>query len=195
MKQTVRNYIPAVLLMCVLVIAGRAQIAMKMTHNALPTAPEAQKIFDKMKSLEGSWLGSLTTTPQAPGMEKALAQIVLRVTSKGHAVLHEITVTGIPDDPITMFYLEGDQLLLTHYCDAGNRPRMRGKISDDGSIIEFDFIDLAGGERKGHMSHVTFKIIDADHHTEDWTLMLVGVDRPVQAHFDLQRGRSKQWQN
>jgi hypothetical protein len=29
-------------------------------------------------------------------------------------------------------------------------------------------------------------VIDANHHTEDWTYMLPG-DKPVHAHFDLQR--------
>ena len=28
--------------------------------------------------------------------------------------------------------------------------------------------------------------IDANHHTEDWTFMMPG-DKPVHAHFDLQR--------
>jgi hypothetical protein len=36
------------------------------------------------------------------------------------------------------------------------------------------------------MHHAVFTTIDSNHHTEDWTFMLQG-DKPVQAHFDLQR--------
>jgi hypothetical protein len=185
-----RTLLPA-FLVCLLAMVSHAQTAVQTAHapdGAAPAAPDAQKIFEKMKTLAGLWLGALTTVPRMDGMEGRPAQIILRETSRGHALLHEITVSGLPDDPITMFYLEGDRLLLTHYCDAGNRPRMEGKISADGMTMEFDFIDLAGGERKGHMTHAVFTIIDANHHTEDWTLMLQG-DKPVQVHFDLQRAR------
>jgi hypothetical protein len=36
------------------------------------------------------------------------------------------------------------------------------------------------------MHHAVFTVIDSNHHTEDWTYMLPG-DKPVHAHFDLQR--------
>lgn len=63
---------------------------------------------------------------------------------------------------------------------------MEGKVSPDGKMLEFDFLDVAGGNQKGHMHHTMFTIIDANHHTEDWTFMLPG-DKSVRAHFDLQR--------
>jgi phage tail protein X len=106
--------------------------------------------------------------------------------------VHELKEAGTPDDPtrydhpVTMFYLDSDRLLLTHYCDAGNRPRMAGKMSPDGKTVEFDFLDVAGSTQYGHMHHAVFTVIDANHHTEDWTYMMPG-DKPVNAHFDLQR--------
>jgi hypothetical protein len=154
--------------------------------TAAPAQPDAQKSFETMKTLAGSWQGSLTTVPEVPAMKGAVAKISLRVTSRGNALMHDLTVSGIPDNPITMFYLDADRLLLTHYCDAGNRPRMEGKISPDGKVVEFDLMDVAGGMQKGHMHHAIFTIIDADHHTEDWTFMLPG-DQSVRAHFDLSR--------
>jgi hypothetical protein len=110
----------------------------------------------------------------------------LRVTSMGNAIMHEMTGAGRPDDPITMLYLDNDRLLLTHYCDAGNRPRMTGKISPDGKTVEFEFLDVAGSTQYGHMHHAVFTEIDANHHSEDWTYMQPG-DKPVHAHIDLQR--------
>src|SRR3984957_11243647 len=148
--------------------------------------PDAQKSFDKLKTLAGSWEGHVTTVPQAPEIEGKLMQVTLRATSMGNALMHEMTGAGGPDDPITMLYLEGDRLLLTHYCDAGNRPRMVGTTSPDGKTVEFDFLDVAGSTQYGHMHHAVFTVIDANHHTEDWTYMQPG-DKPVHAHFDLQR--------
>jgi phage tail protein X len=52
--------------------------------------------------------------------------------------------------------------------------------------VEFDFLDLAGSTKYGHMQHAVFTVIDANHHTEDWTFMMPG-DKPMHAHMDLQR--------
>src|SRR5215469_12625781 len=62
-------------------------------------------------------------------------RISLRVTSRGNALVHEMKQPGTPDDPakddpITVLYLEGNRLILTHYCDAGAWPpehRQMGK--------------------------------------------------------------------
>jgi hypothetical protein len=151
-----------------------------------PAPSDAQKSFDKLKTLAGSWEGQVTTVPQETEIEGKLMQVSLRATSMGNALMHEMTGAGRPDDPITMLYLDENRLLLTHYCDAGNRPRMTGKLSPDGKKVEFDFLDVAGSTRYGHMHHAVFTMIDANHHTDDWTYMQPG-DKAVQAHFDLQR--------
>jgi hypothetical protein len=154
---------------------------------------DAQKSFDKIKTLAGSWQGQVTTEPKQPDWESGKPlQVTMRVTSRGNALVHEMQEAGTADDPtrydhpLTMFYLDGDRLLLTHYCDAGNRPRMAARVSPDGKTVEFDFIDVAGNMQYGHMQHALFTIIDANHHTEEWTYMMPG-DKPVRAHFDLQR--------
>jgi hypothetical protein len=154
---------------------------------------DAQKSFDKLKTLAGTWQASVTTDPPQPEMGNGtLGQISLRVTSRGNALVHEMHEAGKPDDPtrydhpVTMLYLDTDRLLLTHYCDAGNRPRMVARTSQDGKTVEFDFLDVAGGTQYGHMHHAVFTVIDANHHTEDWTYMMPG-DKPVHAHMDLQR--------
>jgi hypothetical protein len=154
---------------------------------------DAEKSFDKLKTLAGSWEGPVTMDPSSAemAMDKPV-HLTLRVTSRGNALVHEMQAAGTPDDPnrydhpVTMFYLDGDRLLLTHYCDAGNRPRMVAKTSPDGKTVEFDFLDVAGGNQYGHMYHAVFTIIDADHHTEDWTFLMPG-DKPMHAHMNLQR--------
>jgi hypothetical protein len=167
-----------VLMMFSAVVFGQA--------DAQKTPTEAQKAFDKLKTLAGSWEATLKTIPATPEADGKHAEVTLRVTSLGNALMHEMKVEGRPDDPITMLYLDNDRLTLTHYCDAGNRPRMSAKSSPDGKTVEFEFVDVAGSTEYGHMHHAVFTLIDANHHTEDWTFMVPG-DKMVQAHFDLTR--------
>jgi hypothetical protein len=153
---------------------------------------DAQKSFASMKTLAGEWEGPVTTDmPEASAaMSDKPMHISLRVTSRGNALVHEMQKAGTPldatkyDHPVTMLYVDGDQLALVHYCDAGNRPRMIGKMSPDGRTVEFEFADISGSTQY-HMHHSVFTFIDANHHTEDWTFMLG--DKPMHAHFDLHR--------
>src|ERR1700682_104838 len=169
------------------VVMALSTVAFAQSEAQKPVAQsDALRSFDKLKTLAGSWEGHVTTVPQEAAIEGKLMQVSFRVTSMGNTLMHEMTGAGRPDDPITMLYLDGDRLLLTHYCDAGNRPRMAGKMSSDGKTVEFEFLDVAGSTQYGHMHHAVFTFLDANHHIEDWTYMMPG-DKPVHAHFDLQR--------
>jgi hypothetical protein len=156
---------------------------------------EAQKSFDSLKTLAGTWLGSIKVDPPQPDIKEGTpGQVTMRVTSRGNALVHEMQEAGTPldptkyDHPVTMLYLDGESLTLVHYCDAGNRPRMVARPSPDGKTVEFDFVDISGGTQYGHMHHAVFTVIDANHHIEDWTYMMPG-DKPVHAHFDLKRAQ------
>lgn len=166
-----------------------------MHKPADPPAPsDAQKSFDQLKTLAGTWTGNATMDPPQPGWGDPRIQVTMRVTSRGNALVHEMRDPTMPDDPtktdhpVTMLYLDGDHLTLVHYCDAGNRPRMVARKSTDSKTAEFDFTDLSGGNDYGHMYHAVFTSIDANHHTEDWTFMMPG-DKPMHAHMDLQRAK------
>jgi hypothetical protein len=158
--------------------------------SVAPVQSEAQKSFATMKSLAGEWEGPVNV-PEMPQMSEGKPlHVSMRVTSRGTTLVHELQEAGTPldatkyDHPVTMLYVDGDQLTLVHYCDAGNRPRMTGKISPDGKTIEFEFKDISGNPDY-HMHHSVFTVIDANHHTEDWTFMMK--DKPIHAHFDLHR--------
>ncbi len=178
-------------LMSVPIMAFAQSDMHKATDKVAPS--EGQKSFTLLKTVAGTWQGHVTVDPPQPELSGDTAmQISLRVTSRGNALVHEMKEAGKPDDPakydhpVTMFYLDSDRLLLTHYCDAGNRPRMVARTSPDGKTVEFEFLDVAGGTQYGHMHHAVFTIIDANHHIEDWTYMMPG-DKPVHAHMDLKR--------
>ena len=171
---------------------------LSLAVHAFAQAPsDAQKSFDTMKTLAGEWEGPVTVVPPMPGMSddgKANLHVSMRITSRGNALVHELQEAGTPldfmkyDHPVTMLYLDGGQLNLVHYCDAGNRPHMVARKSADGKTVEFDFADMSGPTEHGHMYHAVFTLVDADHHVEDWTFMLPG-DKPIHAHFELHRAK------
>src|SRR3979409_1025644 len=118
--------------------------------SVAPAQSEAQKSFATLKNLAGEWEGPVTV-PEMPEMSGGKPMhATMRVTSRGHVLVHEFQEAGTPldatkyDHPVTMLYLDGDQLTLIHYCDAGNRPRMTGKMSPDGKTVEFELKRISG---------------------------------------------------
>jgi len=136
---------------------------------------DAQKAFATIKSFAGSWEGKASN-----GME---VKDSFRITSNGSAVMSEISGH---EDMITMFHLDGDRLLMTHYCGAGNQPRMKAISTPDGKTVTFDFVDATNlaSPNDGHMHHVVYTI-DGDRLSEDWYFVKDGKD--LHEHFDLQR--------
>jgi hypothetical protein len=186
----------------VLISISTAAFAQSDAHQHPANAPkvqtEAQKAFAALKTLSGAWEGKVKMDTDAfgkPGDDTL--KVNMRVTSRGNVLVHEMgemSPAADPtkqDHPVTMFYLDNDKLTLIHYCDAGNRPRMTARVSEDGKKIEFDFADLSGSNSYGHMHHAVFTIIDANHHTEEWTYMMPG-DKPVHASGELQRVTQQQ---
>ena len=158
-------------------------------HAAVPApaAPsEAQKSFDALKTLAGSWEGTLTAVPPMKEVDGKRVKVMIRVTSRGNSIMHEMTLSGIPDDPITMLYLDTERLMLTHYCDAGNRPRMAAKSSPDGKTVAFEVVDISGSTKPGHMADAVFTLVDANRHSEEWTFNFPG-GKKITGRFDLQR--------
>lgn len=136
----------------------------------------AKATFEKLKSLEGSWSGK--TTDGRP------VQVSFRVTSGGSAIMSEIQGE---EDMITMFHLDGDRLMMTHYCGAGNQPRMVGSMSPDGKTVNFDFLDATNlSAQPGHMNQMHLTMTDASHHAEDWDFLMPD-GKHMHEHFDLER--------
>ncbi|MFZ0317503.1 MAG: hypothetical protein WAL56_00120 [Candidatus Sulfotelmatobacter sp.] len=156
-----------------------------LAATAAFTQTAAQKSFDQMKTLTGSWEGK-----NAQGKP---VRVSFRDTAGGSALMSEIIGEG-HEDMISMIHMDGaNRLMMTHYCGAGNQPRMAATASPDGKSITFDFFDgtnLATPEA-GHMQHVVFTIIDPNHHTEDWTFA-AGQGKEMKQFFDLKRNELAQ---
>ena len=143
-----------------LCVAGFAQQPPEPKHehehtSALKPSPE----FEQMKKLVGKWEGT------AGGM-KATAEF--RMTGGGSALMQTLGKDG-PYEMVTMFTMDGDRLLATHYCAAHNQPRMQAVNSAGSNVVEFKYLDgtnIQPGD--SHMENVKVTMVDADHHKELW---------------------------
>jgi hypothetical protein len=160
------------------ILAAVAIVAALISTAALGQS-DAQKSFAQLKSLAGTWQGK-----NIQGMP---LEVSFRETAGGSALMSEIHGHG-PENMISMFHLDGpNRLMLTHYCGAGNQPRMQATTSADGKTFTFDFVDATNlaSPDAGHMQRVVFAIIDTDHHTEDWTFVDHG--KQMKEFLDLRR--------
>jgi hypothetical protein len=139
---------------------------------------DAQKSFNQLKALTGSWEGK--TADGKP------LQVSFRETAGGSALMSEILGTG-PENMVSLIHMDGpNRLLMTHYCGAGNQPRMQASVSPDGKTISFTFFDGTNiAPDAGHMQSMVLTLLDNNHHTEDWTFAAQG--KEMKEFFDLRR--------
>jgi hypothetical protein len=121
--------------------------------------------FEQLKSLTGHWETEKTN--------KDKATLDLELTSGGTAVIEKFHVTeqGKPVEMITLYYLDGGQLKMTHYCMAGNQPTMHGNYAPDTKTLTFEFEGATNlkSPNDGHMHHAVYTFIDNDHFKTTWT--------------------------
>jgi hypothetical protein len=177
-----------IFLLATLLVAPLAQTEAQKTQPSpaeqSATQSPAQPAFDQLKTLAGHWTGNVAMEGQQIPLD-----VTLRVTSMGNTLMHEMKGPS-PDDPITMFTIDGDKLVLTHYCDAGNQPHMVGTVSPDGKTYTYDFVSAANllPTQHGHMQHVVFTLIDPDHHTEKWEFAMAD-GKTMGGVIDLHRAK------
>lgn len=166
------------LLICLLAPAA-VVFGQDNTAKAASAQSDGKKAFEKLKTLAGSWEGTIMGTS---------ITFIIRAASSNTAILHEGNTDGgrPPHHEITMFYLEGDRLLATHYCDGGNRSRFEGKMSPDGKTIEFVFVDVAGSTKGGYLKGMVFRLNDANNHTVEGTFVMPD-GKPIQMRGEFQR--------
>jgi hypothetical protein len=139
---------------------------------------DGQKSFEKLKALAGTWEGKMS--------DGQSVTMTYSVISGGTAVMADASHESM----VTMYILDGDRLLMTHFCATGNQPRMASTLSPDGKIMEFNFVDATNlaSPQTGHMHHAVLTFVDANHYTEDWTWTKDGQSKVE--HFDLHRKSS-----
>jgi hypothetical protein len=175
-----RTILMAGLLAAAVLAAGiQAEEPKKQGDNS----KELSAAFERLKKLAGEWEPT-NATDQAP---KGKVSNRYQLTAGGSAVLETI-FPGQDMEMVSVYYKEGDQLLMTHYCCMGNQPKFRAHIGDSKDELVFDF---AGGgnldpAKDAHIHNGRVRFVDADHIHSEWEMHVDG--KPAEKHgFDLIR--------
>jgi hypothetical protein len=127
--------------------------------------------FEKLTSLAGTWKG---TSPEGE------ITLTYKRVSGGSAVMEINDSEHHKDGMITMYHLDGKDLIMTHYCSMGNQPRMRASaLTADGKLV-FSFVagtNMTPDDAHMHGLTITFK--DNEHMTQEWTLRSSGKDEKL----------------
>jgi hypothetical protein len=121
---------------------------------------DAQTAFARLKTLAGEWQAE---TP------KGKAEVRYELIAGGSVLLEHDTMPG-QGTMMTAYHLDGNQLVLTHYCMAGNQPHMVAQRFDNESG-ELDFVFAGGTNLKagpGHMRDARFHLISGNRFDAAW---------------------------
>jgi hypothetical protein len=136
-----------------------------LTNDA--SEDEARKAFERIQKLEGEW--DERSTKGWGGVK------IVTVIAGGSAVLSTSRIDphlGENESMATVFHMDGDRLLVTHYCVAGNQPRLVAtSIRNQGREIEFSFLDATNlkSPEAGHMHRAVFSLDSDDRYRTRWT--------------------------
>lgn len=124
--------------------------------------------FKNLSSLVGEWKGVQN------GREISLTY---RLTADGSVLMEEFRpAEGAA--MMTMFSVDGDHLIGTHYCSAGNQPQMTTEaiIEPQSKILVFSLVRVTGmaTPEDWHNTGLEVLLEDKDHFTQKWTFLYKG---------------------
>ena len=136
-----------------------------------PGASAAEGGLDEFKQLIGTWEGT--------NQNGDAVTLRYELVGDGTAVLEHLDIRGHENhhNMVTMYHLDNDRLMLTHYCAAGNQPWMRAESIRPGEV-RFDFVDATSlaSLDDGHMYRAVYKFTGKDSFTSEWTYRENGSD-------------------
>ena len=152
-----------------------------VTTLALSTDDARTPRLDWIKQLEGEWV-------QAGEDGKPTDVVISRykITAGGSAVL-EILFPGTDHEMVTVYYQDGDELMLTHFCVLGNQPTMRARFGETDKEVHYDFVRASSmKETDPHMHQGVVTLVDKNRMKSEWQKYTDG--KPDGSHgFELVR--------
>lgn len=131
--------------------------------------------FEKLKTLAGTWQ---MENPEKKGEWNDA--ITFSVTSGGN-VVREIMFAGAPHEMTNTYHLDGDSIVVTHYCAVGNQPTMRagaanqfGNQNGNTMHFTFDHVSNYSGSDQTVMCDLTLTLNSADVINENWKSCVEG---------------------
>ena len=93
--------------------------------EASKTSPvTAKAAFERLKTMKGAWThagqGCDPTGEKEPGYDR----VEYKLTGAGSALV-EVSGPGTKMEMVSVYHLDGDDLIMTHYCPAQNQPRLK----------------------------------------------------------------------
>ena len=155
-------------LLSLMALASGCANVSRMVGGTQDDASIAANQFELIKMLEGEWTGEGHF-----GDESMPAETRFRVTAAGSTV-EETLAPGSPHEMVTMYHLDNGRLMLTHYCAAGNQPRMVARPENfvgTSATIRFEFTGATNLSKPtdGHMHEAVITIEGKDKLTAKWT--------------------------
>jgi hypothetical protein len=144
-----------------LIVALTFTVVLGAAAPAANSSTDAAAAFAQLKTLAGQWEAKT---------DRGTSHLTYEVISGGNAVLEHESNQEMPE-MITVYYLDGNRVLLTHYCAAGNQPRMEAKGFDPQTgELRFHFLDATNlaSPGAGHMRNVTLHFVDNSHLSSEW---------------------------
>jgi hypothetical protein len=135
-------------------------LSLAVTALAGTNALTPKEAFAQLKKLVGTWEGA--GDDAGKGMK-----VVYRLTGAGTTLI-ETQMAGTPMEMVSMYHMDGNDLMMTHYCAAGNQPTMKYKPGN-ASSLDFDFVK--GSNMKPDDSHIhaaRIRILSEDSLESDW---------------------------
>ena len=133
-----------------------------------------------LTTTSGDWVSG-SAQHEHGGAAQASNRGVVSVKTKaaGSAVVHTYA-QGTPGEMETVFHMDGDQLLLTHYCALQNAPVLKFVKSNKPGELRFEFL---GGTNfdpaiDAHLHESTFLIKDKDTIEQNSTVFAGGKANP-----------------
>lgn len=120
--------------------------------TAPESAPAGGAAFEQLKGLVGEWRGQ-----RPDGREIGISYRL----SAGNSVLIETWALGPGRESLTIYHMDGNVLMATHYCPQGNQPRLTMRQAA-GSRFAFAFHDATGLEPGEAFQHDFWIEIAAD---------------------------------
>jgi hypothetical protein len=137
---------------------------------------KSEAAFRQLRSLVGDWQGVYEGTP---------IKVRYSVTADGSALML-VEQPGDSSSMITMFSIDGDHLLATHYCSARNQPQMvTGTPGNLENGITFSLARVTGLKtpEDWHNTGLTVRQDDNGHLTHQWTYLYKGSSGMRVFHF------------
>jgi len=166
------------ILAVVIATAATAQVSVIGVPDRDPATPN----LDTIKKLVGDWVEL-----DEDGVPTDTVVSSYRVTAAGSAVL-DVEFGGSDHEMLTVYYMDGDDLVLTHYCMLGNQPHMRAEPGTGPDKLVFN---CEGGTNINcavdqHMHRGELTLIDEDHMLSKWFMLDKG-ETTYTADFKLVR--------